>query len=257
MDNTESKTFNSLDRKMSLWEVVHRWTGHEVVDLSYGYIDGPFADEIVDAGISLMSAQLAGDLRIFHKSGYEVFEKGNLVTVDGVDTYPLEKELWQCGAMAYQYHDESVKGHFIDSRHLDSVLLQIDDLGIWALKQGLPFPDFCLTQFQKELLQKQLEANKSESASTLKKTKLNQDDADQFWHRLSNSQRSRLITRHIATELWKSDETRTIADIQRHPIVQEYCGAKHYSDKDTIRNWIKDLDPRDVSSKVGRPSKKK
>jgi hypothetical protein len=253
MDNV----FNALDRKMSLWEVANRWTGHEPAELRY---EEPSVPRVVeDAAYSLMKGQLNGEMRFFNEAGYEAFTKGDRNSSYDTDNtreeYPMENELSNFGALRYDYHDQGVRRQFIDALHLDSVHLQLDEFGLWTLKAGLPFPYFCLTETQKEMLLKRQQLESTEGESTDDKPKVNQEIADRFWKRLSHSQRSRLMSRSIASDLWKNDNTLTIAEIERHDGIQNFAGGKHYSDKDTIRNWIKDLDPRDPATKAGRPSK--
>lgn len=45
----------------------------------------------------------------------------------------------------------------------------------------------------------------------------------------------------------------TIKDITGHESIQRFGNGKLYTGRDTIRNWIKDLDPRKAEEKVGRP----
>lgn len=81
--------------------------------------------------------------------------------------------------------------------------------------------------------------------------KLKQADIDTFWERLMDKQRARLLCRHFAQKLWERQPTLTIADVEKHELVQDWAGAKHYQAKETVRNWIKDLDPRPAGSKPG------
>jgi hypothetical protein len=255
MDNA----FNTLDRKMSLWEVANRWTGHDIEVLRYA--DTPVPKVVADAAYSLMKGQIHGDMNFFDEDGYEAFSNGETGRAyefdDSLEEFPMKQKLFEFGVVSYDRHEQSVKKQFVDAAHLESVFLQIDQFGLWALKAGAPFPYFCLTESQKEMLLKRQQLESTEGESTDDKPKVNQEIADRFWKRLSHSQRSRLMSRSIASDLWKNDNTLTIAEIERHDAIQNFAGGKHYSDKDTIRNWIKDLDPRDPATKAGRPSKTK
>lgn len=81
--------------------------------------------------------------------------------------------------------------------------------------------------------------------------KQKQADIDTFWKRLTNQQRTRLLCRHFAQELWERQHSLTITDIENHDLLQEWAGAKHYKAKETVRNWIRDLDPRPAEMKPG------
>jgi hypothetical protein len=255
MDNA----FNTLDRKMSLWEAANRWTGHDIEVLRYA--DTPVPKVVADAAYSLMKGQINGDMNFFDEDGYEAFSNGETGRAyefdDSLEEFPMKQKLFEFGAVSYDRHEQSVKKQFVDAAHLESVFLQIDQFGLWALKAGAPFPYFCLTESQKEILLKRQKLENENNQSPEGKLKVNQEIADRFWKRLSHSQRSRLMSRSIASDLWKNDNTLTIAEIERHDAIQNFAGGKHYSDKDTIRNWIKDLDPRDPATKAGRPSKTK
>lgn len=63
----------------------------------------------------------------------------------------------------------------------------------------------------------------------------------------------RELCRAIASTLWLIDSKMTIKDITGHESIQRFGNGKLYTGRDTIRNWIKDLDPRKAEEKVGRP----
>ncbi|MFK5950221.1 MAG: hypothetical protein QM500_15760 [Methylococcales bacterium] len=74
--------------------------------------------------------------------------------------------------------------------------------------------------------------------------------------RLKVNQEDRISCRAIAQTLWDTNPELTIEGITKHPHILIYGNGKQYKGRDTIRNWIKDLDPRSTNDKVGRPSKK-
>ena len=95
------------------------------------------------------------------------------------------------------------------------------------------------------------------------------DDVDRIIHgqdveeppkKLRNEQRHRERCRAVAEMLWKEDRNRTIVDIaeESDEIKEIGCevgrGGRKY-DVDTIRKWIKDLNPNE--GKPGRPKKDK
>ena len=82
-----------------------------------------------------------------------------------------------------------------------------------------------------------------------------QDEVDQFWLRLRPEQRARIRCREVAIVLWRDQEDRPIAQLIKDPAMQDIGGAKHYTSKNVVHNWIKDLDPRPADQRVGRPKK--
>ena len=49
----------------------------------------------------------------------------------------------------------------------------------------------------------------------------------------------------------------TIEDIGQHEWIQKFGNARHYTGRDTLRNWIKDLNPKPPGQRRGRPRKTK
>lgn len=179
----------------------------------------------------------------------------------------------------------------IDMKYLKTIYVDRNNLGNWALNESLPFPDFWFSPDEKtELINEQknkllirakfgefdskggvapsnelyeearstyVNSTDEELAEVLfKPGRVKSSDIDEFWKRLSDSQKSRLLCRSVASTLWRKNENLTIREITDHPMILEHCGGSYYSGKDTIRNWIKDLDPRPEDQKTGRPSSK-
>lgn len=67
---------------------------------------------------------------------------------------------------------------------------------------------------------------------------------------LSPRDRDRLLCRLVARELWLADPKRSIASIAKDSRIVSVTGGA-WSGRDTIRNWIKDLDPRSAQEKTG------
>jgi len=79
---------------------------------------------------------------------------------------------------------------------------------------------------------------------------------DVITHRLKSNLEDRISCRAIAQALWDTNPELTIEDIKNHRHIQVIGNGKQYKGRDTIRNWIKDLDPRPIDERIGRPSKK-
>ncbi|MBY0280638.1 MAG: hypothetical protein K2W94_00565 [Alphaproteobacteria bacterium] len=56
--------------------------------------------------------------------------------------------------------------------------------------------------------------------------------------------------------LWEQNPTMTIEAIKKHRYIQEFAGGKQYSGKNTLRDWISEVDPRLKAEKTGRPFSK-
>lgn len=71
---------------------------------------------------------------------------------------------------------------------------------------------------------------------------------------LRDCQRIRLVCQQIAIVIWQEDKTRTIASVVKDELIQKYGGASFYQD-DTVREWLKEIAPREVKNRRGRPRK--
>ncbi len=69
------------------------------------------------------------------------------------------------------------------------------------------------------------------------------------------NQKARWACEAIATEIWKDEPEKTIADMCRDDRILKLGGARWY-DAETVRRWIQKAAPAEVSAKRGRPRKK-
>lgn len=69
------------------------------------------------------------------------------------------------------------------------------------------------------------------------------------------NQKARVACEVIATEIWKDEPDKTIADMCRDDRILKLGGARWY-DAETVRRWIQRVAPAEVSAKRGRPRKK-
>lgn len=74
--------------------------------------------------------------------------------------------------------------------------------------------------------------------------------------KLDERQEDRIRCRAIAQLLWDHDPSLTIVGIAAHPWIQRYGNAAQYRGRDTVRNWIRDLNPKPDGAKGGRPTKR-
>lgn len=71
---------------------------------------------------------------------------------------------------------------------------------------------------------------------------------------LKDCQRIKLACQQIATVIWQQDGSRTIASVVKDDLIQKYGGANFYQEE-TVREWLKQVAPRDVKNRRGRPRK--
>lgn len=255
MDKDTQKSFFTKESAISLWEAGIRWAGHEVGQV--GQYNIPVA--VQDAFRSLMEGQLHGALKIVSPQGNLAGSKGpeqTLTSADGTTklVYPDEQKNWELLLGTVQTHEEALAAGDFNRYHLDHIFLYPREIGTWALEKGLPFPDFCFSADQRKELEKEYAKEKLQPEDIISDSsqRITKDIADFYWGRLKDAQKFRLMARDVAKNLWEQDENLTIAAICENEFIKRYCGGNYYTNKDTVRDWIKDLDPRDPSTRVGR-----
>lgn len=71
---------------------------------------------------------------------------------------------------------------------------------------------------------------------------------------LRTNQRIKIACQQVVIAIWKDDPNRTIASVVVDELIQKYGGAAPYNE-DTVREWIKEVAPLEVSKRRGRPRK--
>ncbi|NMT63648.1 hypothetical protein [Marinobacter orientalis] len=132
---------------------------------------------------------------------------------------------------------------------LRSDVLRLCELGNMAL------PAFWFSDSEREDHQRYLETGNASDSVHQRAARMKREEIDAFWSRLSTQQKHRLLCREIAAAIWLKAPDRNIANIIRDPAIHELGGGKYYGDDKTVREWIKDLDPRPPEMKKGgRPA---
>jgi hypothetical protein len=254
-----TSSFFTNSSYLSVWETAIRWAGHDPDKIAEGNVP----DEVKSCIKILIQGQLNGPLEIVTSEGItcanvEIEPGWPSPPINDQGMYIRKCDYFQWIEWVVADYQLFLKRPLYSKSELNNICVLKQEVGKWSLDEGFPFPDFWFTDAQKKTLYEEsgYDLAESQDQKVVPIRRISAADIDQFWGRLSNSQRTRLLTREIATKLWENDPNLTIAEIERNETVQQYCGAKHYTDKDTIRNWIKDLDPRDASSRAGRPAKK-
>jgi len=184
-------------------------------------------------------------------------------------------------------YDEIIEAQKFDKKYLSNIRIDRQGLVEWCLKTKIPLPGFWIGpeseemyrhEFEEEVLVSErvseverdgvevsdekydeiIESVRSEDIDidrprSPRSGKMTRPEIDDFWGALMDQQKTRLICRELASALWKHHPDMTIAEIEKHDLISKYAGGLAYSGRATIRNWIKDLDPRPLEQKIGRP----
>lgn len=268
---------------VSIWELAHRWHGYdpstsnpqeiplEVQDTLRLITKAQYYHRI---GISTSTGiELKNDRTLVRREDYSFQDHGkNLSEYD-------QDEIYTNHAISHsKRHNELVQelthcflDRSFDRSHLESIHITKPWALLFCLENTLPLPDFWISKDEVPELKKSwtfklldIETDDLSAAETSdidqkidsieEPTRMAQENIDSFWNSLENKQRVRLLCREAAKALWSKDPSLTIADISKHEFLLQ-LGAKHYSGRDTVRNWIRNLDPRSDADKRGRPAK--
>lgn len=113
----------------------------------------------------------------------------------------------------------------------------------YCLEEDLTPPSFWFTQ-------KGIE----QGMKVREEMKVREDEPERGRH--ADRDLDRELCRAIASTLWLLDPKLTIQAIIEHEAIQRFGNGRLYKGRDTIRSWIRDLDPRPGAKGGGRPRKK-
>jgi len=71
--------------------------------------------------------------------------------------------------------------------------------------------------------------------------------------KLRPCQINKIACQTIARILWAEDPNKKIADIIKHPYILKIGNGNYYKGKNTLRDWVSEVDPRPADQKTGRP----
>jgi hypothetical protein len=190
--------------------------------------------------------------------GLQLFETGNDLSED-----ERQERYEEFYANWIRRHDQAVKEfplcfeqRVFRKADLEKVHVLRADVAHLCERGSVPLPAFWFSEKEQQDHQRYLETGDSGDSVRNLSARIKRDDIDAFWSRLDTKQKHRLLCREIAALLWRENPARTIADLSRDPAIRNIGGGKYYNDDKTIREWIKDLDPRpETMKKGGRPSK--
>jgi hypothetical protein len=233
---------------LSVWDISFRWAGY---DPRKFYFRMPL--EVENYARTLIDA--------IHKA--ELY----------CETITLEKmkfEKDEAKLSFYYWADDffsMTSGKRISSELLKWAAISRFDFKLWCDRMNVPLPEFWFPkgwnlEYQineneyhpghSYLFKDLSEENKQEYLENL-----NADESDdkEIKDHFRYDQKSKIACQQIAIQLWRLDQTTTIADMVKKREIQEFGDGQRYS-KDVVRRWLKEVAPQEVSARVGRPQKK-
>ncbi|WP_273427150.1 hypothetical protein [Marinobacter sp.] len=267
---------------LSIWEIAHRWYNVDPNTSDPAALPLPVQDLLR----VITNMQIRHFLPILTKAGVELksernfpsfeeylsdIEKPENLENESLWYTEIKEEYFERQEQWCRRHDDAAEGleqcfkyRIFDKDKLEGIHLDRGIISEFCKEKDLELPSFWFTEEERERFSKGIELegeqtteNDSEQGPSEPELplagKIKQVEADRFWSRLTNPQRHRILCREIAPLLWKADSGLTQSAIMDHPVIREYCGGKFYADPNTVRNWIKDLDPRPEDQRRGRP----
>jgi len=276
---------------LSIWEVAHRWHGYDpnladpealplvVQDSLRNITRLQFHHELLVCSPNGVVRKSLKTLPSFEEFIIPEFSESEVTTADSPegeslqtlntkestnalsdeerqDRYEEFSENWT------RRHDEAVKDfplcfkqRIFRKADLENVhVLRSDVIHLCELGQ-LPLPSFWFSDTEQDDHQQYLKTGDSSCSIFNRAARMKREEIDGVWSRLEAKQKHRLLCREIASFLWTENPERTIADLIRDPAIQNIGSGKYYDSDKTVREWIKDLDPRpSAMKKGGRPA---
>lgn len=153
-------------------------------------------------------------------NGFIITEKGKLIAI--------APELWRTNQVYFSvfeklaYFEQETEGGFVQSTGL--IVIATD--GLKSLRDEII-----------KIMSEKNDADKNSRESPRK----NQIDKQ--------------ICQAVALTLWHINPDFTIEEIRTHYAIQEIAGGKNYPGKNTLRDWLGEVDPRPQDAKRGRKKK--
>ncbi len=270
---------------ISIWELAHRW--HEYDPNTSDPRQLPL--EVQDTLRLITKAQHDHQLGICTPNGVELKNDRTLVRREDFRFEHDEKELTEDEKNDFyiehsifhsKRHNEfseelpnSFRNREFDKPYLESIHITKPWTYLFCLENNLAMPAFWISESDIPELKNSWiftllniepsDLGTADDGMTDEDTRLvdkpssiKQENIDSFWNNLEHKQQVRLLCRGAAKALWDKNPLLTIVEVSNDEALS-LLGAKHYRGRDTIRSWIKDLDPRPASAKSGRPPKSK
>lgn len=252
--NPEGSTMFKIIDVLSLWEIAHRW--HDEDPNLTNPQSLPLA--VQDSLRLLTKAAHLHQLHLSSQQGVVYWNANDIPAYkdflcDSTDPdYECDED--EKYRRYTRYEDTHLKRHRVavegfehcylnrryDKARLDNVFMTTETLAEYCFNNGIELPVFWYSEKNLAYF-KELYGADSEIKKPTK---------------LTTNQQDRELCRAIAQTLWSIYPEMTIVEITNHPAIQQYGNGRLYPGRDTLRNWVKDLNPKPVNQRRGRPKKR-
>lgn len=264
---------------LSVWEIAHRWYDHDP------NLTDPKALPLDTQDLLRFITRLMyhHNLSVFDKDGYEYSNASNIPSFkeydpfwgyfedDSKPTFETEQDYIVFKSEKYgEFEREKLKFHnqyvenfeqcfrnrIYSKQELERAHLSRYALEDMCINHQIDPPEFWFNKKDIIRIKKSFEEEqKIESLNEELDNSADKPPEDFYKGRHANNKLDRELCRAIAATLWDEYPDMNITQMIEHTPIQKYGNGAQYRDKDTIRNWIKDLDPRPKEKRRGRPKK--
>lgn len=138
----------------------------------------------------------------------------------------------------FRKFSKCLRGNEFNKAYLDAIYLKRGDVLRWCQNEFLAPPPFWAEQKP---------SVPGESTNIANKFFLE--------NRIRDDRLDKLVCQAIARTLWQIDPNIHPAHMAKSKFIQRYGNGKLYTDENTVKNWIAEVDPRKSERKTGRPLK--
>lgn len=226
-----------IDHYLSIWEVAHRW--RNVNPDKSDPTDLPL--NIQDTIRYICRGALNGNLYLFYLVTEEILPSDNShgftsqVRAYHVNEFPFDLS----ESLSRKYDKAMLDAYFVEAENLFDYCLHDQRTGTITT---VDFPS-CWSHLVGGGTPIENESDDVEFPLILKS--------------LLPVQIDKLVCQAIAKTLWDVFPTMTITAMSHHPAVLEYGGGKLYPGKNTLLGWVREVAPKNVRNKPGRPKNSK
>lgn len=235
---------------LTLWNICFRWFGRD--DRSF-YFRIP--SEVDDLARSLLTAIHRAEL--------------------ACESITLEKRQFEKNEIkeSFYYWENDFLAAYNPSKPLKRKLLkwaviERHDFKLWCERMNAPLPEFWFPKGWN--LEYQLPDNELPPGHLYMLKDWSYEERQSYFDEIKqgpaldlskgdskarSNQLIKIAVQVVAINLWKQLPNTTIADMTKRSEILDLCGAKSYQ-VSTIRDWVSEVAPIEVSSRRGRPRKK-
>lgn len=200
----------------SLWNISFRWCN---VSPDGGDPEN-VPDDVKEIAYQLNWAFFKGDLELYRRNGRRVLRETIAPFLN--EKNPWRNVLWRCNS----------EGLF-DHAYFNGLYLQRRALLSWCEKAGVTPPQFWTKTVSRDVPSRKLSLE----------------------NRSKDELVDKLACQAIARVYWEIDPNIHPAHLANSKAIKLYGNGKFYTDENTVKNWIGEVDPRKTQRKTGRPEK--